>query len=78
MSVRITQEQQHDLDRAVKTAIRSNRGARASEIQKDSRVVTALSKLPSGKPDFRYLDNSLQRLRKAGDIKTVGGGWGIR
>lgn len=63
------------LDCAVKAAIARNPGSRAAQIVRDANVVRALSYMPAGKPDVRYLDNSLQRLRKAGEVECATGGY---
>lgn len=49
-----------------------------AQIQRDPGVVEALGRMPAGKPDFRYLDNSLQRLRRAGEIVVDGSYWSVK
>ena len=45
-------------------------GARLMDIASDRAVLLQIGKLPSGKPGLRYIDGALQRLRRAGEIRT--------
>lgn len=63
------------LDAAVLVCIKQNPRCRAAQILRDSRVLSALGMMPSAKSDVRWLDNSLQRLRRARSIECVTGGY---
>lgn len=69
--------QRASLDAAVLAFIRANRGSRTMDLLKAPEILKALKGLPSVKEDFRYLDNSLQRLRKAKKIEASSNRWNV-
>lgn len=77
--MKLTDKQRDAIDRAVLTAIRTHpQTPRAADIAQTPVVQKAISALPRRKEAFRYLDNSLQRLRKQGRIEaTRGGHWRV-
>lgn len=79
MPTKLTDKQRDALDKAVLTAIAdAPQRPRAADIARVPSVIKAIDALPREKDAFRYLDNSLQRLRKQGRIKaTRGGHWRV-
>ncbi len=83
MSTKLTDKQRDALDKAVFTAIdRMSQGVtrhpRAADIAQTPAVQRTIDALPREKDATRYLDNSLQRLRKQGRINaTRGGRWSV-
>jgi hypothetical protein len=76
---KLTDKQRDALDKAVLTAIvDAPQRPRAADVARVPAVARAIDALPRGKDAFRYLDNSLQRLRKQGRIEaTRGGHWRV-
>lgn len=73
-AVTMTDEQRCDLDEVVLVTIRAVgpvAGVRAGELLGEIGIDRALKKLPKPKPDYRYLGESLQRLKQAGKIELV-------
>ena len=76
--ITITDAQRARLDSAVLAAIKANANTSA-KILRDSDVLRELATLPAGKSDMRYVDGSLQRLRRDGDAKFASpGGWRVK
>lgn len=74
----VTMPQDRDrLDTAVREFIRAHPRCRAAQILKDEAVNTALSHLPGSKPGFRYVDDSLQRLKRVKSIECDGSYWSM-
>lgn len=76
---KLTDRQRDAVDKAVLTAIAdAPQAPRTADVARTPAVVKAIDALPKEKDAFRYLDNSLQRLRKQGRIKaTPGGRWRV-
>ena len=76
---KLTDKQRDAVDKAVLTAIaNAPQTPRAADIARTPGVQKAIDALPRGKDAFRYLDNSLQRLRKQERIEaTRGGRWRV-
>jgi hypothetical protein len=79
--VTLTKDQIASLDGAVLKMIKEhpviNGGARTMDIVRDSAVMRQVGRLPAGKSDIRYVDGSLQRLRKASKITAAGNRWNM-
>ncbi len=78
MTTKLTDKQRNALDKAVLTAITAARQTpRAADVAKVPAVKKVIDALPKEKDAFRYLDNSLQRLRKQGRIEATRRGWRV-
>jgi hypothetical protein len=78
-AVWLTVEQRQMLDDAVLWTVRRLAPrARAQEVTDADLVMEVLAVLPSNKADYRYIQESLQRLRKVGIIEIVNGAWSSR
>lgn len=64
-----------DLDSVVLAFIRSHGRARTMDIVEDRRVQRVITKLPHSKSAKRWIDNSLQRLRKSFQIVATSNRW---
>lgn len=74
-STKLTTEQTKAVDKTVLTAILdAPQLPRAADLLRVPAVSRAIGALPKGKDATRYLDNSLQRLRKRGSIEANSGG----
>lgn len=76
---KLTTEQSRAVDKAVLTAILERpQRPRAADLLREPAVRKVIDALPRSKDATRYLDNSLQRLRKRGNITaTSGGHWRV-
>lgn len=76
---KLTTEQTKAIDKAVLTAILEHpQRPRAADLLRVPAVRKVIDALPKGKDATRYLDNSLQRLRKRGRVEaTSGGRWRV-
>lgn len=74
---KLTDKQRETLDKTVLAAISDfPQVPRAADLLRMPAVRKVIDALPSEKEGFRYLDNSLQRLRKQSRIEvTRGGRW---
>jgi hypothetical protein len=73
---KLTDKQRDAVDKAVLTAIAEfPQAPRAADLLRVPAVSKAINALPKGKDAFRYLDNSLQRLRKQGHAEATRGGY---
>jgi hypothetical protein len=71
---KLTDKQRDALDKVVLTAIvDAPQHPRAADVARVPAVAKAIDALPRAKDAFRYLDNSLQRLRKQGRIEATRG-----
>lgn len=72
---KLTDKQRDALDKVVLAAVaNAPQRPRSADIGRVPAVIKAIDALPSGKDAFRYLGDSLQRLRKQGRIETTRGG----
>jgi hypothetical protein len=72
----LTNPQDRDrLDEAVRAFVACNPLCRAAQIMRDDAVNEALGHLPRGKPGYRYVDDALQRLKRAKRIECDGSYW---
>lgn len=77
MTLRIaaTRAELYRLRGAVVAFIRKHPRCRSAQILRDDAVVKALSYMPSGKADFRWLDGILQAARRRNQIEALTGGY---
>ncbi len=73
----LTKDQRKLLDEAVLDAVRTKVSSRASVLLHNDQLLAVLSSLPPDKSVMRYVDGSLQRLRKAKAIVCTDGRWSI-
>jgi hypothetical protein len=78
-AVTLTDDQRSAVDEVVLAVIRglgrATTGVRAGELLGEAGIDRALRKLPKAKSDYRYLGESLQRLKQAGKIELVRNRW---
>lgn len=73
---KLTPAQTKAVDKAVLTAILEHpQRPRAADLLRVPAVRKVIDALPKGKDATRYLDNSLQRLRKRGSAEATSGGY---